>query len=193
MNRIKLIALLVLMTITSAAGATTTKDTLTENALTEMVMAGTDSVTERPLTAESIMEHPVIDKSSGPSGSQITGVITVTISLLAVIAIVWITCSFRAKIAESKMKVVEKAIENRCELPAEFYSPRSPRSPKRLQTGICWIGVGLATIIFFFLHDAEVAAMGLIPLFIGIAQVTVYLVLNNQKERRHINYDDNED
>ncbi len=115
----------------------------------------------------------------------ITQVIAITVPFVCIIIAIWLVLHFRNKTLRDKLKVVETSIVHGQQLPPEFFGGGSlNKDDKLLQTGIYWIGSGLAIILFFIIAGAEeVASLGIIPLFIGISRCVVYYVkrLNSKK------------
>lgn len=79
-------------------------------------------------------------------------------------------------------KLIEKAIESNYPLPDNFFNAPK-RTKSRLQSGLVWLAWGLGIIsIFLIISDDTVYAIGLIPLFVGVAKLITYFVEDRKKE-----------
>lgn len=76
-------------------------------------------------------------------------------------------------------RLIEMSIREHYQLPDEFY--RSEREyymgPRRLSSGIIWLGFGIAYLLFWLECDTpEMASLAAIPIFIGIARIVIYFI-----------------
>ena len=78
-------------------------------------------------------------------------------------------------------RIIEKAIEHGKELSPELFrgieKEKQPKDP--LTSSLVTIGAGIAIFIALFLffdNQLKFAAFGLIPLFVGLGQLTAYLI-----------------
>lgn len=170
---IALIALLSLMPLTSTAtnpttdsvatiSVTHTTDELPNKDKNTGVLTRTDTL--------SPMNHNLSIKRN------IAPILALTITFLTAIAIVWIILYYRRERERDKYRILEKAIEHNRQLPAVLYHSVQKPIVQKIQSGICWIGVGITFIIFFLCIDEKVWAIGIIPIFIGIAQIAMFIV-----------------
>lgn len=86
---------------------------------------------------------------------------------------------------QAKCRIVEVAIMNSYTLPNSFYDNRLIGKNK-LGSGIIWIGIGLAIILFFMLQKSyQGMAVGIVPLFVGISRIAIsyinHITSNNAK------------
>lgn len=122
--------------------------------------------------------------STSPSLSKtimrgIVGVVAITVPFAFVIVLIWLIFRYSTSRNRERNKLIELSIRERSPLPDSFY--KSERSyytgPRRLSSGIIWIGVGIAFISFFAcVGSDEMAVLGLIPMFVGVARIVVYFV-----------------
>lgn len=84
--------------------------------------------------------------------------------------------------------VIEHSIDKGVVLPDSFYMAESNKNTNTPRSAIVWIGWGIALIVFFLgISAEELTALGIIPLFIGIARGVTYLINrhdNKVKEQR---------
>lgn len=76
-------------------------------------------------------------------------------------------------------RLIEMAVREHYQLPDEFY--RSERDyymgPRRLSSGIIWLGFGIAYLLFWIACDSlEMASLAAIPIFVGVARIVIYLI-----------------
>ncbi len=110
-------------------------------------------------------------------------VFTFLITLLTfafIIGIIWIVLHYRNARERERLRLLERSLSHETPLPPEFFSTVNGRPAEReLQSGIIWIGAGLAICLFFLLVAFSVWPIGLLPLFIGISHVAVYMARKN--------------
>lgn len=118
-------------------------------------------------------------------------ILGITVPFIFAIVVLWLILHFRNDRERERLRVLEASLRNDRAIPDGFYRclERKPVESK-LQSGICWIGAGLAIILFFLGVAEEVAPIGVLPLFIGLAQVAVYRV-QSRKDRKINSSDDN--
>jgi len=111
---------------------------------------------------------------------EVLGIVIPFSSAVLIVLIVFIAKVLRDK---SRNQVVMKALENGKELPPEFFQPAEKKREKDpLKESLVTIGVGIALIVFlYFALGFKYAAFGLLPLFIGIGELTAYLINNRKK------------
>lgn len=81
-------------------------------------------------------------------------------------------------------RLIERAIEKNYPLPDEFFSGRSIY--RRLYRGLVWIGIGTAFLLWFFLsskHKPEMMFFSIIPIFIGLANLAIYVARRRDLDR----------
>lgn len=171
---IALIALLSLMPLTSTATNSTT-----DSVATISVTHTTDELSNKDkntgvLTRTDTLS-PMNHNLSIPK-NNIAPILALTIPFLTAIAIVWIVLYYRRERERDKYRILEKAIEHNRQLPAVLYHSVQKNIIQKIQSGICWIGVGITFIIFFICIDEAVWSIGIIPIFIGIAQIAMFIV-----------------
>ena len=74
-------------------------------------------------------------------------------------------------------KLIEKAIENNYPLPSDFFTP-AQKVRSRLQSSLVWLawGIGIFGALFILAPNDSIYAIGLIPMFVGIAKLIAYFV-----------------
>lgn len=175
---IVLIAILALLPQTSTATnpssdsvpTYTSTDTHTSEKIAEN---DKNTITITPMETSSPMNRNLYVKKN------ILPILALTIPFLTAIAIVWIILYYRRERERDKYHILEKAIEHDRQLPAAFYHSVQKPIVQKIQSGICWIGVGIAFIIFFICIDESVWSIGIIPVFIGLAQIAMFIVQTN--------------
>ena len=104
-------------------------------------------------------------------------ILAVTLSLT--VAIVFIIARHRHGVQKLELRHRERmaAIDKGLELPADPVEPFQPTRPRYLLRGLIWLGVGLA-IVFGVRQtfDADAAALGWIPVAVGVAYLLFYAV-----------------
>lgn len=124
-------------------------------------------------------------------GILATRILGITVPFIFAIAVLWLILHFRNARERERLRVLEASLRSDRIMPDGFYRCLNNKPiENKLQTGICWIGAGLAIILFFLNVATEVAPVGVLPLFIGLAQVIVYRV-QSRKNRYNNPFDDN--
>lgn len=92
---------------------------------------------------------------------------------IALVAIIWVICAYRANERRQRYALVSKAIDNNYPLPPTVFE-RNMRSPLRSSSYL--LALGLCVIIFFICVDAWKVgvAIGCVPILIGAAKLTAY-------------------
>ena len=101
----------------------------------------------------------------------------ITVPFAAFVLVIYFVC--RALVQRKRMKydTIAKAAEYGHPLPPEFYLTDSPKPKNKLQSGIVWIGWGVACVILTLADMGHGwVAIGMIPLFIGISRLAVYFL-----------------
>ncbi len=92
---------------------------------------------------------------------------------------------------QAKCRIIEVAIMKNYVLPDSFYDSKLVRN-NRLGSGIIWIGIGLAIMLFFMMERSyEGMAIGIVPLFVGISRITISFI-NNITTNNNRNYTGND-
>lgn len=147
---------------------------------------------EEATAVQAIHETPVEQAINQPmpiGGVKVTKILGLTIPFLFVIALIWLLLHFRNERERDRLRLIEVSLNKGCPLPTEFYTSTGKSSPiGKLQSGICWIGAGI-TIMFFFGNVADdMTPIGILPVFVGIAQIAAYRVQSRkQKESEKYN------
>lgn len=107
------------------------------------------------------------------------------LTAIIILAIVYTTKIMRDR---SRNRLIEKAIEHGRDISPELFKgnerPKLPKDP--LTSSLVTIGAGIAIFIALFLffdNQLKFAAFGLIPLFVGLGQLTAYLI-NKKNENK---------
>lgn len=142
----------------------------------------TDSVAAKAVsdsaTAAIRVETPVEQAINRPvhfDSFELVRILGLIIPFASVIILIWLLLHFRNERERDRLRVIEMSITKGCPLPTEFYTHAGKSSPDgKLQSGICWIGAGLAIMFFFGNVADDVAPIGILPVFVGIAQLAAY-------------------
>ena len=109
------------------------------------------------------------------------GVLVILMPFLTAIIILAIVYTTKIMRDRSRNRLIEKAIEHGKELSPELFrgieKEKQPKDP--LTSSLVTIGAGIAIFIALFLffdNQLKFAAFGLIPLFVGLGQLTAYLI-----------------
>lgn len=142
-------------------------------------------------TVQSMDETPVEQAINQPvhfDSFDIVRILGLILPFVSVIILIWLLLHFRNERERDRLRVIEMSITRGCPLPTEFYTHTGKNSPDRkLQSGICWIGAGLAIMIFFCNVADEVAPIGILPIFVGIAQLAAYRVQSRRRKDMETN------
>ncbi len=105
-------------------------------------------------------------------GEFILGIVAISFSLGMPVIIVALTLYYAAKKRKQKHELIEKMIESGQPLSEEILKSIEVKKNTPLESGLTSIGIGIALIVFLGLTAGwAVGAVGLIPLFIGIARI----------------------
>ena len=106
------------------------------------------------------------------------GILTPFLTAILILLIIYTSKVLRDK---SKNRLIEKAIEHGREITPDLFKvnerQKLPKDP--LTSALVTIGAGIAIFIALFLffdYQLRFAAFGLIPLFVGLGQLTAYLI-----------------
>lgn len=150
-----------------------------------------DSIAETVIyeTAEQETADAADRDTGGLDATEMAGVGMVQIvSIVAIVfgtvtpfaALVLIVISIvKSKTQRKKMKydTINNAIAAGCPLPDSFYLSETPVVKNRLQSGIVWLGWGMAFIVLGLDNDwTLMVSIGIIPVFIGLSRIAVYFV-----------------
>lgn len=109
----------------------------------------------------------------------IVGVFAIVVPFAFIILLIWLIFRYSTSRNRERNKLIEMSIRERVPLPDAFYKSEQKyyTGPKRLGSGIIWIGVGVAFTAFFACAGSdEMSMLGIIPMFVGIARIVVYFV-----------------
>ncbi|MDX9811823.1 MAG: DUF6249 domain-containing protein [Bacteroidales bacterium] len=116
------------------------------------------------------------------------GVLAILMPFLTAIIILAIVYTTKIMRDRSRNRLIEKAIEHGRDISPELFKgnerPKLPKDP--LTSSLVTIGAGIAIFIALFLffdNQLKFAAFGLIPLFVGLGQLTAYLI-NKKNENK---------
>lgn len=157
----------------------------------DSIISVTDSTTVAAINDTGIEptseETPVQQVINQPMHFKTDGLIKILgliIPFASVIILIWLLLHFRNERERDRLRVIEISLNKGCPLPTEFYTHTTKNSPYgKLQSGICWIGAGVAVIVFFGNVADEVSPIGIIPFFIGIAQLAAYRVQSRKQKQ----------
>ncbi|MDE6323535.1 MAG: hypothetical protein K2L85_05360 [Paramuribaculum sp.] len=123
----------------------------------------------------------------------IVGIITgVTVPFATLVLIIYLICRSLTTRKKMKYDLITRAIESGHPLPPEFYLTDGPLAKNKLQSGIVWIGWGLALILLGMARgSAFLVSAGMIPAFIGLSRLAVFfLQRKNEKQQIEESSDD---
>lgn len=150
-----------------------------DNTIERIEAADTEATTVSGSKIE--LEKPIKIKSENMPGITIQ-VLGLLVPFATSIGIVWLVLYYRRERQRDRLRIIEISLTSGRPLPPEFYytTPRPIR--QKLQSGIRWIGGGLAIIMFFAMVEAEMWPIGIFPLFIGIANIAVYIAGSRERQ-----------
>lgn len=134
----------------------------------------------------------ITEMSSGEKDAHwITAIIAISVMtpFISIVIIVLLIVRFNIKKAQSRNRIIEKALDNNAQLPEEFFN-ESKKSKTRLQSALVWIAWGIGIALVLFVLQPEDAGqktsyiIGCIPFLVGIAKLITYFVedRNNSQE-----------
>lgn len=175
---------------TIACGRTNSADEISKEAIeqikTEIVnelgKVSTDSLSEKVIYVQ-----PTVVSSGGGSpfkAKLLIPLFGIVIPFAAFVGVVWVVMHFRRERQRDKYKIIELSIQKGQQLPDSFYLGERLRK-SRLQSGIIWLGCGLALFIWGLGDSDELtAALGIIPFFVGVARIVTYFVEDRKTLRK---------
>ncbi|MCM1484437.1 MAG: DUF6249 domain-containing protein [Muribaculaceae bacterium] len=143
----------------------------------ESIAASADSISESDILDTSVQVDPpshIMDR--GISVAVIAVVASFVAPIIFVMAILWLVLHYRAARWRAKYALIDASIRMGSPLPDSFYLSEMPQPTRLLRSGIVWIGWGVAIFLFFLTqHAASIKWVGLVPLFIGLSRLAVYM------------------
>lgn len=136
-----------------------------------------------------------VDAADSTDIVAIVAIITsVAVPFAALILIIYVVCRSFTVRKRMKYDLIMRAIDAGHPLPPEFYMTDGPRNKNKLQSGIVWIGWGVALIILGLMRNGSfMIAAGMIPTFIGLSRLAVfYLEQKNEQLKKEEASDDAE-
>lgn len=164
-----------------------------------VLKTGASEVSEEAADADEGQGIDVGKIASDAADSTDSVAIVAIISGIAVpfgtlILIIYVICRSFTVRKRMKYDLIMRAIDAGHPLPPEFYMTDGPRNRNKLQSGIVWIGWGLALIILGLMRSRSVLiAAGMIPSFIGLSRLAVfYIEQKNEQQKKEEASDDAE-
>lgn len=131
------------------------------------------------------------------------GIIAIIVGCAMIIIIcispIFIICYFIYRKRTVRYRIIEKAIENKVELPekvlAELETSTNERQAKSpFESAMVWIAWGVGIFLFFNICDNnELAGLCIIPLLVGVAKLATYFIeqrnKNNSKNEKNNDVD----
>ena len=111
-------------------------------------------------------------------------IVTIIVPFVFVIAILWMKSNEKHKRNKLQAELYAKAIEHGRELPPNLFEEKKKNNS--LRTGIILICIGIGITIFMFFmgksqaEQIRLAAVGLIPLFLGIGNLIIHFIWKKQ-------------
>lgn len=141
----------------------------------EISKVNTDSLSDRVIYIQpTVVNEQSSSKVFNPA--LLIPICGIVIPFAAVISLFWVVLHYRRSRQRDKYKLIEYSIRNGQPLPDSFYLSERPRK-NRLQSGIVWLGVGVALIVWGLADsDNDTVAIEIIPLFVGIARIITYFI-----------------
>ena len=163
-------------------------ETISETVVYE---APDDSCTETAIEMGNVDIDPCRDTKSSWEWSlliPIFGIIFgVTVPFAALVLIIYFICKAAGQHKRLRYETIARAAEAGHPLPPAFYRSESRSPSRRLQSGIVWIGWGLAFALLGYAADWGDGwyAIAMVPLFIGISRLAVYFFEERKKRPDH--------
>lgn len=176
-------------------------DKIDAEAISETVVyeAPNDSCTETAIEVGDIDTDSCRDSKSSWDWSlliPIFGIIFgVTVPFAALVLIIYFICKAAGQYKRLRYETIARAAEAGHPLPPAFYRSESRSPSRRLQSGIVWIGWGLAFALLGPVADWGEGwiAIAMVPLFIGISRLAVYFLEERKKRSEHNSQSGTED
>ncbi len=112
-----------------------------------------------------------------PIFAVILGILT---PAAVVVLITFFICQYRRQKVRDRNDIIRQAIAAGYQLPDSFYLQE--KHTARLQSGIVWIGWGIAISLLYFLSSFGKLwlPVGIIMMFVGISRLVVYFITRNE-------------
>lgn len=136
---------------------------------------------------ENSYEYYRYKRETGERIVELTAIILgISIPFASVILVIFLALSHVHKKRKLRYHTIELAITSGHELPDSFYeSFDNPKHKSRLQSALVWMAWGLGLgLLFFVCGEPEFAAIGSIPLLVGIAKLITYFVEDRPKKEK---------
>lgn len=155
----------------------------------EMSQNQKDSILYSKLSADQLMElknqEALIEReridANGRNDMPLNGFGIVVITIMPfifVLLLMWILGRERSKESVRKHDLYMKSLEMGQTLPENFFEkPQQKSASSNLKSGILWLAVGLALVIYFvIIHNNIALVFGIIPTFVGIGYLLVHFL-----------------
>lgn len=111
------------------------------------------------------------------SNNRLLEILTMLAPFATIVFIVFIAGFLGLKKRQSNNKLMETAILHGRDIPSDYFINNGGRRPKsRLNSGLVLIGTGIGLMLFLLQCADSFWALGLIPIFIGVANLITYFV-----------------
>jgi hypothetical protein len=103
--------------------------------------------------------------------------------MVVVIVIVWLAYRHRQSKEQRNHETIRQMIEKGIEIPPNISFGEAPETSSPLNRGLKFMGIGVGLSIFFLVMGlTNLAGIGAIPLFIGLAYVLIWHLEKNKTE-----------
>lgn len=132
------------------------------------------------------MDH--IDEPDGAAAMAlmipILGILGVFFApMVVVIVIVWLSYRHRQSKEQRNHETIRQMIEKGMEIPPNISFGEAPETGSPLSRGLKFMGIGAGLSVFFLVMGmGNLAGIGAIPLFIGLAYVLIWHLEKNKTE-----------
>lgn len=118
------------------------------------------------------------------ANSRSLEILTMLAPFATIVFIVLIAGYSGYKKRQSNNKLMETAILQGRDIPSDYFLSNGGRRPKsRLNSGMVLIGTGIGLMLFLLQCADAFWALGLIPIFIGVANLITYFVEDSRNAR----------
>jgi hypothetical protein len=145
------------------------------------IVVGVEGRSSYPLPPEvlnRLSPEQILELEQSRHGSQMEEVVVPLGSFAMIVGIVALVVNFRFKRTRMVQETIRAMVEKGTPIPPELLLPPEPRRRPRsdLRSGLGWVGIGIGLLIFLSGQEGRYWALGLIPLFIGMAYLVAWKV-----------------
>ncbi len=156
------------------------------NETIELSQASKDSIMYSKLSPEQLIELKKNDnlvelkriearsKDNMPF-SQIGLVTIVTTPFIFVLVLIYMNVRMRNRESQRRYDIYMKSLEMGQVVPTHFFDEPERKRASNLKSGILWLAVGLALVLYFSLEkDFDALILGIVPAFVGAGYILVH-------------------